>query len=159
MKLRWVNSHYIKKLDDDKLIELVRPHLENTYDLSNKSDEWIKDLILLYRDHLSYGKEIIEVYSLFFKEEISLDQECREFMQQEGIDETLKIFKDEISKIEEWNLENINIAINNTKEKSGAKGKMLYMPIRIKVTGQMHGPELPNTLYLLVKDIVLKILN
>ena len=139
MKLRWVNSHYIKKLDDDKLIELVRPHLENTYDLSNKSDEWIKDLILLYRDHLSYGKEIIEVSSLFFKEEISLDQECREFMQQEGIDETLKIFKDEISKIEEWNLENINIAINNTKEKSGAKGKMLYMPIRIKVTGQMHG--------------------
>ncbi|NLL44113.1 MAG: glutamate--tRNA ligase [Mollicutes bacterium] len=159
MKLRWVNSHYIKKLDDDKLIELVRPHLENTYDLSNKSDEWIKDLILLYRDHLSYGKEIIEVSSLFFKEEISLDQECREFMQQEGIDETLKIFKDEISKIEEWNLENINIAINNTKEKSGAKGKMLYMPIRIKVTGQMHGPELPNTLYLLGKDIVLKRLN
>ncbi len=53
MKLRWVNSHYIKKLDDDKLIELVRPHLENTYDLPNKRDEWIKDLILLYSDHLS----------------------------------------------------------------------------------------------------------
>ena len=33
---------------------------------------------------------------------------------------------------------------------------MLYMPIRVKVTGSMHGPELPNTIYLLGKEKVLK---
>ena len=49
--------------------------------------------------------------------------------------------------------------INNTKEKALVKGKMLYMPIRIKTTGLMHGPELPNTLYLLGKEEVLKRLS
>jgi len=34
--------------------------------------------------------------------------------------------------------------------------KMLFMPIRIQVTGVMHGPELPNTIHLLGKDVVLK---
>ena len=36
---------------------------------------------------------------------------------------------------------------------------MLYMPIRIKVTGVMHGPELPDTIYLLGKELVLKRLS
>ena len=43
----------------------------------------------------------------------------------------------------------------NTKEKAGVKGKMLFMPIRIKVSYQMHGPELPNTIHLLGKETVL----
>lgn len=30
------------------------------------------------------------------------------------------------------------------------------MPIRVAVTGQMHGPELPNTMEVLGKDKVLK---
>jgi nondiscriminating glutamyl-tRNA synthetase len=46
--------------------------------------------------------------------------------------------------------------LNNTKEISGIKGKLLYMSIRIKITGQMHGPELPNTIYLLGKEKVVK---
>ena len=54
---------------------------------------------------------------------------------------------------------NIKEAINKTKEKAGVKGKMLYMPIRIKVSGQMHGPELPDTIYLLGKETVLKRLS
>ena len=29
------------------------------------------------------------------------------------------------------------------------------MPIRIATTGQMHGPELPNTIHLLGKETVL----
>ena len=49
--------------------------------------------------------------------------------------------------------------LSNTKEKALVKGKMLYMPIRIKVTGVMHGPELPDTIYLLGKELVLKRLS
>ncbi|WP_238145073.1 hypothetical protein, partial [Streptococcus suis] len=28
----------------------------------------------------------------------------------------------------------------------------LFMPIRIAVSGEMHGPELPNTIYLLGRE-------
>ena len=84
-----------------------------------------------------------------------MDEEASEFMKEEGISNTLNVFNEEINNITDWTVENIVNAINNTKEKADAKGKMLYMPIRIKLTGVMHGPELPNTIYLLGKAKVL----
>ena len=155
-KLNWVNSHYMKKLSIDDLLKITVNHLKEAYDLNDKTDEWIRHLVTIYQDHISYGKEIVEVTDLFFKDEIALNDEATEFMKNDGIDNTLKIFKEEIESITEWNIENINKAIMNTKDRALVKGKMLYMPIRIKVSGQMHGPELPDTIYLLGKDLVLK---
>ena len=158
-KLRWVNAHYIKKLSDEDLFKLTFPFLNDAYDLSNKSEDWVKELILLYREHISYGKEIVDVTSMFFNDKLDLNEECIEFMKDETIPNTLKVFKEEIENISDWTVENISLAISNTKEKAGVKGKMLYMPIRIKVSGIMHGPELPNTIHLIGKDKILERLN
>ena len=158
-KLNWVNSHYMKKLDIDSLLKITVPHLKNVYDLTNKNDEWIKHLVSIYKDHISYGKEIVECTELFFKEDIDINGEALEFMNDESIPNTIKVFKEEIESITDWNVENISNAINSTKEKAGVKGKMLYMPIRIKVSGIMHGPELPDTIYLLGKDVILNRLS
>ena len=155
-KLNWFNAHYIKQLSLDELKNITLPHLSAAYDLSDKSSEWIDKLLTIYQDHLSYGKEIVSLTDMFFKSDISLDDECSQFMLQDGVENTLSVFKQEISNVSDWTVENINTAINNTKINSGSKGKMLYMPIRIKTTGQMHGPELPDTLYLLGKNVVLE---
>jgi len=156
MKLRWVNAHYIKNLDLDKLLEITVPHLEKSYDLSKYSNEFVKELVSLYQNHISYGKEIVEVTNIFFNEKMELSDEAKEFMMQEGIDNTIRVFKTEIENIDDWTVENISAAINNVKEKANVKGKMLFMPIRIKVSGVMHGPELPNTIHLIGKDTILK---
>lgn len=158
-KLRWVNSHYIKKITIEELMKITMPHLKESYDLKEKSDEWLKELISIYQNHISYGKEIVEVTDLFFKEKINIDEEEQAILNEEGVENTLNVFKQEISSINNWNIENIIQAINNTKEIASVKGKMLYMPIRIKTTGQMHGPELPDTIHLLGKDLVITRLN
>ena len=99
------------------------------------------------------------------KEDLPLEKfvlsrkEALEFMNDETIPNTLKVFKEEIENINDWTVENISNAINSTKEKANAKGKMLYMPIRIKVSGIMHGPELPDTIYLLGKETILNRLS
>ena len=158
-KLNWVNSHYMKKLDIEDLLKITVPHLKQVYDLSNKSDEWVKHLVTIYKDHISYGKEIVKCTELFFKDDIDIAGEALEFMTEESIPNTLKVFKEEIESIADWSVENMSTAINNTKEKAVVKGKLLYMPIRIKVSGIMHGPELPDTIYLLGKETILKRLN
>ena len=158
-KLNWVNAHYMKKLSLDELVCLTKPHLEKAYDLSEKSDEWIRELISIYQNHISYGAEIVEVTDLFFKDHIDIVDECKEFMGQEGIKTTLDVFEKEIAGLENWTIEEISNCINNTKEKANVKGKMLYMPIRIQVSGQMHGPELPDTIHLLGKEVVLNRLH
>lgn len=158
-KLNWVNAHYIKELSDEELVNLTLPFLNEAYDLKDKSEDWIKELILLHKNHLNYGKEIVEVTKLFFDNSIELDKEAKEFINTEEAKKTLEEFKKHISNINEWTIDNIKEAINKTKETSGNKGKLLFMPIRIKSTGLMHGPELPNTLHLLGKEKVLNRLS
>ena len=158
-KLKWMNSIYIKNMEDNKYLEFVKKYIDSKYDLSDKDEEWLNKLLLIYKDHISYGKEINEDIELFFREDVTLNSECDEFMKDETIPNTLEVFKGEIDSITDWSVENISNAINTTKEKAGVKGKMLYMPIRIKVSGQMHVPELPDTIYLLGKELVLKRLS
>lgn len=153
-KLNWFNAQYIKKLEDDKYLELVMPFLKEAYDLTNKSEEWIKHLALIYKNHINYGKQIVSDVSLFFDKETKPSEECIEFMKNEEVPTVINAFKQEIEAISDWNIENISNAINNVKEKTGVKGKMLYMPIRIKVSGIMHGPELPDAIFLIGKDTV-----
>lgn len=158
-KLNWFNAQYIKKLDFDKYLDLVVPFLSKAYDLSGKSEEWVSHLAKIYQSHISYGEQIIDEVSLFFNEHVELDEECALFMKQDGIALTISAFRDEILALDEWSVSGISECINKVKEKTGAKGKMLFMPIRIKVSGQMHGPELGDTIYLLGKDVVLNRLN
>ena len=153
-KLEWFNHQYIKNMNDADYLNWVKQYF--TRDTSNKTDEWVDKLLLIYKDHLNYGREIDEVTSNFFVDKIDIKSEELEFLESdEVISKVIEAFKEEVSKITDWNIENINIAINNVKEKTGAKGKLLYMPIRIKASGFMHGPELADTLYLIGKDIVL----
>ncbi len=153
-KLEWFNHQYIKNMNDADYLNWVKQYF--TRDTSNKTDEWVDKLLLIYKDHLNYGREIDEVTSNFFVDKIDIKSEELEFLESdEVISKVIEAFKEEVSKITDWNIENINVAINNVKEKTGAKGKLLYMPIRIKASGFMHGPELADTLYLIGKDIVL----
>ena len=158
-KLEWVNHEYIKKFSLEELRNLCLPFLRDAYDLSGKSDEWINTLLSLYQKELKYGKEIVELVKLFFNNEYNLDEECINFMNEEGINNTIDIFRNEINNIDSWSIDSINNAINNTKEKAMVKGKMLFMPIRIKCTGIMHGPELSTCIYLVGEDKIKERLN
>lgn len=49
-----------------------------------------------------------------------------------------------------------DIWVNELKTKSGRKGKTLFMPLRVALTGMEHGPELKNLLPLLGREVILK---
>ena len=155
MKLRWFNAQYIKKMPDDEYLKWVKQYFKR--DVSDKSLDWINKLLLIYKNHLNYGEEINELTEHFFIDKIELNTEAKEFMESDPIiDDVIKSFKDEVLNINEWNIDNINDAINNVKNNLGVKGKLLYMPIRIKASGFMHGPELADTLYLIGKDVIVE---
>lgn len=153
-KLQWFNQKYIKNLSDEEYIKFVKPFL--TYDVSDKSDDWVNKLLLIYKDHISYGKEINDVVNIFFNDEITISKENEEFLNSdENIPVVINAYKEEISNITDWNVDNIAEVINNVKEKTGIKGKLLYMPMRIKISGIEHGPELPDEIYLIGKEKVI----
>lgn len=153
-KLRWFNAKYIRNLSDEDYLKFIRPFL--TLDVTGKSEEWIEKLLLIYKDHISYGKEINEVVSIFFNDEIVISEENKEFLNSdENIAKVIDTYYEELNKLPNWNIESIAEVINIVKERTGVKGKLLYMPIRIKISGVEHGPELPDEIYLIGKEKVL----
>ena len=154
-KLRWFNAQYIKKMEEDKYLAWIKKYF--TRDVSNKSSEWVDKLLLIYKDHLNYGEEINELTANFFIDSITLDAEEKEFLDSDPVTkDVIATFRKELDSITDWNIDAINNAINNIKNTLGVKGKLLYMPIRIKASGFMHGPELADTIYLIGKDTVLE---
>ena len=112
---------------------------------------------MLYKDHISYGAEIVELSKIFFEDNVTYDPKCRSYLSTNpNVKSIVLTFREEISKINDWNITNINLAIENVKNACGVSGKDLYMPIRIAVSGTMHGVELTDTIYLIGKE---KILN
>ena len=157
-KLKWINSQYIKKLDTKQLTELCLPFLQEAYDLSDKSEAWIEKLVEVHRDHISCGEEIVEQVKLFFEDEIHLEEEAIEFMKDEAIPNTLAVFKSKVAELaeEDFKQDQIFACIKATQKEAKARGKMLYMPLRIATTGIMHGPDLAASMELLGKEKVLK---
>lgn len=156
-KLKWMNSQYLKNKSTEELVQLCQPFLEKAYDLSGKDQKWIENLIVVHKDHISYGEEIVEQVQLFFEDDIHMDEEAKEFMQEESIPHTLEVFKSHLEQLseEDFNEENIFKCIKATQKEAKARGKMLYMPIRIATTGIMHGPDLASSIMLLGKEKVL----
>ncbi|MDA7028296.1 glutamate--tRNA ligase [Bacillus sp. CLL-7-23] len=159
-KLKWVNNQYVKKLDLDQVIQLTVPHLQKaeklSQELSENEQEWVRKLISLYQEQLSYGAEIVELTELFFKDEIQYNHEARTVLEEEQVPEVLQVFAEKLDQLEEFTAENIKASIKAVQKETGHKGKKLFMPIRVATTGQTHGPELPQSIELIGKDTVLK---
>ena len=107
---------------------------------------------------MSYGAEIVELSTLFFHEELTIDEESRQVLSDELVPSILSSMKSKLEALpeEDFVAENIKPLTKEVQKETGAKGKGLFMPIRIAVSGQMHGPELPLLIEVLGKEKVLK---
>lgn len=153
-KLSWINNQYIKAMADEKYLEFVMPFVNEIENAKMYSQEDLNKIALLYKDQISFGAEIKEVSDLFFKSDRKMDEQMQEFVKQDGVKETLEYFKNAFIQADSITEADVKALIKETQKATGAKGKMLFMPIRIATTMQMHGPELPVSLTILSKETV-----
>jgi nondiscriminating glutamyl-tRNA synthetase len=158
-KLVWMNTQYMKKLDVDKVVELSLPHLVKAglvpENRTPEEEQWVRKLIALYQEQMSYGAEIVELSKpLFFTDEVEYDEEAKAILVEEQVPEVLAAFLKELNQLESFEAGEIKKAIKAVQKATGHKGKKLFMPIRVAVSGQTHGPELQSLIELLGKDKV-----
>lgn len=146
-KLDWMSNEYIKKADLKTIFALAKPFLEKAGRLTDKAEK----LVELYKPQMSSVDEIVPLTDLFFSDFPTLTDEEKAVMAGETVPTVLTAFKEKLEAMtdEEFQPENIFPQIKAVQKETGIKGKNLFMPIRIAVSGEMHGPELPNTIYLL----------
>lgn len=157
-KLTWMNNQYMKKVETERVLELALPHLVKSGLVSeNMTDEerqWVYKLVELYQEQMSFGAEIVELSGLFFKDELVYGEEAKEILADETVPEVLSAFLGEVNNLPEFTDTEIKASIKRVQKETGHKGKKLFMPIRVAVTGQAHGPDLPKAIALLGREKV-----
>ncbi|MFW8052257.1 glutamate--tRNA ligase [Vagococcus fluvialis] len=158
-KLEWISNQYMKQVERSEMAKLALPYLvEAKLVEENPSEEklaWVEELVSLYQPQMSYAGEIVELSSLFFNDTLSLDDAAKEVLAGETVSQVLEAFAKNISELEVFEAAEIKACIKAVQKETGVKGKNLFMPIRVAVSGQMHGPELAETIMLLGKEKVL----
>ncbi|HEP4386272.1 TPA: glutamate--tRNA ligase, partial [Streptococcus pyogenes] len=149
-KMDWMSNEYLKHADFETVYALCKPFLEEAGRLTEKAEK----LVELYKPQLKSADEIIPLTDLFFSDFPELTEAEKEVMAGETVSTVLQAFKAKLEAMsdEDFKPENIFPQIKAVQKETGIKGKNLFMPIRIAVSGEMHGPELPNTIYLLGRD-------
>ncbi|WP_434325235.1 glutamate--tRNA ligase [Mycoplasma capricolum] len=160
VKMKWINSVYMKKLDDDKYLEFVKSFINtDKFDITSKSETWLNHLLLLYKKELEYAEQINDHLDLFFNKN-TLDNNTIDVLNNlTNYKNVVEIFKNQINDLKDWTIENIKQIIKDTSTLANVKGKDLFMPIRIFATKSEHGPSLADVIYLLGKTTVLNNIN
>lgn len=143
------DSDELKRVNEKRLHHLsfedIEKHLQG-YDVSERDN--LKKLWGLIHANVNNFEEFKEWYHICFddmefldftEEDIQFLQNASQHLPAEPWDET---------SWSEW--------ISNIKENSDRKGKQLFMPLRMALTGKPSGPELKDLLPLLNKKQVLK---
>lgn len=155
-KLEWINNQYIKELDVTTFTDMCVPFLVEAGRIPAELDDtkraWTEMLVGLYQPQMSYAAEIVALTEMFFDDHPVLDEAAKEVLAGETVPTVLEAFKEEIGQTGNFDVPAIKAAIKAVQKATGVKGKNLFMPIRVAVSGQMHGPELGDTILLLGKE-------
>lgn len=153
-KLNWMNGQYIKNTPVEKIAQLAIPHLKEKGYIREETDfDWLCKVVGSVQDELAYVGEIAEKVGIFFDDNVTpKDSEAEEVMRMEHVPQLLQVFKKKVESATQVNEEFAKAIFKEIQKETGIKGKNLFMPIRVALTGQVHGPELYEIIPILGKD-------
>ncbi len=159
-KLDWVNGHYIRAASIEKITDLSIPYLIEAglidEDFANSQRDWLEILVEIVREGLANISEVVEKTEFMFKNEVQVENdEALEMLKSESIHELLDGIKEELKSVEQIDEEYANGFMKLIQKSTGIKGKNLFMPSRVALTGSLHGPEFAKIIYLLGKENIL----
>ncbi len=148
-KLYWINNYYIKKLDEKDLFVFLNPFVKDLV----LTDDLKLAIFKVFQPQLHRGIEIQGLIKIF-TENYDVDLELKDFAVKNIA--VVKKLQELLWALDDWEKDELKTAINNTGKELGAKGKNLFMPIRIAITGHNHGPDLVSVMKIFGKEKTLK---
>jgi nondiscriminating glutamyl-tRNA synthetase len=149
-KLAWVNRHYLKAADPRALTDLAIPFLRDARmvvgTLSPAGTAWLEAIVPALAssvDRLSQLPERLRTVFSFDAEESLASNDIRSELTSGAGHRVLTALADELRVTARLTDRDIFRAMaTRVRERSGQKGKALFHPIRLVLTGEAEGPEL-----------------
>ena len=105
------------------------------------------------KDKIDYMEQITDHAKIFFQDQVKIDDhEARMIIRKESSQKVLWSFLRELRSIEHVDVSIFKIMMKTVQKETGIMGRDLWMPVRIALSGRIHGPELPLIVELLGKE-------
>ncbi len=146
-KLNWINSQYLKRLDLDSLTDMALPHLREAglieAELTAERKAWVTQVVGAVRDYISFAAQIPEHAAVFFQDDVIMENdETAEILRDPDVPRVMDEFLNKLVGTETVTGEQVQAALKAVGKELKLGGKKVFMPVRVALTGKMHGPEL-----------------
>lgn len=149
-KLLWLNQHYLKTLPVEAIEQQLIWHLQQQkLDITNGPA--IADVINAQRERAKTLVEMVAISRYFYEDVNQYDEAAVQKQFKADTAETLRVVKDQLATIDDWQGTAIHHAINQACEQLGVKLGKVGPALRIAVTGGTSSPSLDVTLELIGK--------
>ena len=155
-----MNGQHLRAMPVDELLPMVVPVLKKAMpdDARLNSPEVLCKLVELIQVKMNTLKDAVPVAESILRAGPPADEEAATMVSTEKSKNLFAALAKEFATCE-WVKDGYNAAIKAAGKTADAKGKDLFMPIRAKITGSCHGPELVGILDVLGRDEVINRLN
>jgi nondiscriminating glutamyl-tRNA synthetase len=155
-KMNWLNNYYIKQLSEDNYWTMISPFVKSAPGVEHFSETQLKMLSNLFKEQILYGTQIIDLIKPILSPTYAFDDEAKTILSSSEGKQALTLFIEKFKLLTTLDGPSIKAIFKSIQAETGLKGKPLFMPVRLKLTGQLHGAELANLIPMLGKDITLQ---
>ncbi|RJG15026.1 glutamate--tRNA ligase [Massilia cavernae] len=155
-KLAWLNNHYIKQADNERLAALARPLMEEQGAVFEGNPP-VAAVFGLMKERVNTVNELAEAAMLFYRE----PQPDAALMTQhltDAVKPALAQLAERIATVE-WTKEAIAAMIKEVLAADGLKMPQIAMPLRLIITGQLQTPAIDAVLAIVGRETVLARVN
>ena len=155
-KLAWINNHYIKVADNQRLADLVRPQmLKEGAEFAAAPD--LAAVIALFKERANTTVELGTAAMLFYRQPAA----DAALLQQHVTQAVLPALRQyaQACKTVEWNKAALSAALKQVLADHSLKMPQLAMPLRLLLTGQLQTPSIDAVVELFGREVVMQRLN
>jgi nondiscriminating glutamyl-tRNA synthetase len=155
-KMNWLNNFYIKQLTEEHYWTMISPFVKSAPGVEHFSETQLKMLSNLFKEQILYGTQIIDLIKPILSPTYAFDDEAKTILSSSEGKQALTLFIEKFKLLTTLDGPSIKAIFKSIQAETGLKGKPLFMPVRLKLTGQLHGAELANLIPMLGKVITLQ---
>jgi len=156
-KITWINSHYFKEGDPDRLTELSLPFLQEkgfvSEDITTEQKQKVNAVINVMNDRVKTFEELADAVDYFFCDDFYYEETAiKKIFGKEGVYSILKTLINNLKALDNFTRENLEKTFQDSHKELDVSAGQLNKPVRLAVTGKTMGPDLIETILILGKE-------
>ena len=153
-KLNHINQHYMRQLSEEALYEVAKPHmLAKGYITGDEEGEklaWLHKVVATAKEYVYCASQIPDMVEMYFTDEFGFEnEEAEAVLKAETVPSVINCLLTELPNMEALDIPAVKALFKKIQKTTKLKGKDVFMPIRVALTGNQHGPELAAMIPLL----------